>query len=181
MIWRKPRHFACIIHSNSSPHPPSCASQPQPKRTSVNRDHFVSLFSCSSVPTPVTGNGLGPWLSLLPFLRIHRSPTRSRLAPIIIALTFNARYLPNLISFLFQIFFPSFEFHLKLYLQHPNLSFFLQRFDVHLSLAFFQGSLLRDFSRFLQLSDTFRYRITKHSLPFSNFLQLLCCILSDRG
>lgn len=101
MIWRKPRHFACIIHSNSSPHPPSCASQPQPKRTSVNRDHFVSLFSCSSVPTPVTGNGLGPWLSLLPFLRIHRSPTRSRLAPIIIALTFNARYLPNLISFLF--------------------------------------------------------------------------------
>lgn len=76
VIWRKPRHFACIIHSNSPPHPLAASQPPQPKRTSVNRDHFVSLFSCEHlranatggvavpklVPTAVIGNGPGPWL-----------------------------------------------------------------------------------------------------------------------
>lgn len=104
MIWRKPRHFACIIHSNSSPHPLLAASQPQPKRTSVNRDHFVSLFSCPALireqPRANPCHRKWPWSMTLsaPVSTHYRSP----LVPIIIALTFNARYPPPQSYFAFH-------------------------------------------------------------------------------
>lgn len=176
MIWRKPRHFACIIHSNSSPHPPLAASQPQPKRTSVNRDHFVSLFSCPALireqPRANPCHRKWPWSMTLsaPVSTHYRSP----LVPIIIALTFNARYPPpNLISRF--VLLHSFENHplpkILFQIVHPTTSCGTLEFIIlpptirrPLISRFLPRILLRDFSRFLQLSDALRYRITEHPL-----------------
>lgn len=45
MISRKPRHFACIIHSNSPVRPTRPNQPPRPKRSrSAESDHFVAFI-----------------------------------------------------------------------------------------------------------------------------------------
>lgn len=116
MISRKPRHFACIIHSNSpgvSPRrPPEASSNqpPRPKRSNVKRDHFAPLFSAARATVfSVVAVGiafakrrhrsvLGPRLHfdiygapLTIYLRLLRARSILMLALIYIVLTFAER------------------------------------------------------------------------------------------